>query len=337
MIETVTGAVAPESLGAVSMHEHLSADASRLYRPGVEVLDPDASVTVETAGALRWSQLAVRDNLRIDDPLVVAEELTWARRLGLGTVVEATSLGLGPGPSALPGIARASGLNVVACYGAYLGRLPDWYRELDTDGRAELFEAALTLEISGAGFRAGMLGIMGTTADFAAEERSSLTAAARAAAAHGASVSIRLDPDARRGLDVIEHCLAEGLAADRIVLSNVDEYLDLPYLRELAATGAVLEMCFGTEGGHLGRVRNASDMERLDALLALLSSDPGIRLVLGCSTWTKAQWRRFGGPGYAHLLARVVPGLRQLGVAGETLEAMLVREPARILDRPAVA
>lgn len=337
MIETVLGPVDAKAIGPVSMHEHLSADASALQRPGVEGLDPDAAVTAELAGALRWNQLALRDNLRLDDADAAAEELKAAGETGIAMVVEATSLGLGPDPSRLPAIAWVSGVAVVACYGAYLGSgIPLWYRELDTRGRTTLFERALGEAIPGTGFRAGMLGIMGTTADFTADERSSLTAAARAASRFGASMSIRLDPDARNGLEIIEHCIAEGMDPSRIVLTNVDEYLDEAYLSDLAAAGVVLEMCFGNEGGHLGRVRNSADFDRLDVLFSMLSAEPDNRWVLGSSTWTKAQWRRFGGHGYGHLTARVVPGLRHVGLDEHTIDGMLVREPARILDRPAV-
>lgn len=337
MIQSVLGPIEASALGAVSMHEHLRADASALYRPGVENLDPDAPVTVELAGALRWGQLALRDNLRLDDDEAVAAELTVARHQGVRTVVDASSLGLTPGYEHLPAISRASGVGIVACYGAYLGSgIPGWYRELDTAGRERLFVTALTESIPGVDFRAGMLGIMGTTVDFGVDERSSLTAAASAAARTGAAVSIRLDPDARNGLEIIDHCASAGLPADRIVLTNVDEYLDDTYLNDLADAGAVLEMCFGGEGGHVGRVRNSADFDRLDALLRLLGRDSQPRLVLGCSTWTKAQWSRFGGPGYGHLASRVVPALRTSGVDDVTLDRMLVHEPARILDRPAV-
>ncbi|PWB96013.1 phosphotriesterase [Homoserinimonas hongtaonis] len=338
MIETALGPVERDALGVVSMHEHLRADASALHRPGVEELDADAPVCIELAGALRWGQLALRDNLRIDDDDAVAQELAAAHARGLRTVVDATSLGLNPGYEHLAAISRASGVTVVACYGAYLGSgIPSWYRDLDTAGREQVFLTALTDSIPGVEFRAGMLGIMGTTADFGADERSSLTAAASAAARAGASVSIRLDPDARNGLEIIDHCASAGLAPERIVLTNIDEYLDDAYLNDLVDAGPVLEMCFGGEGGHLGRVRNSADFDRFDALLRLLARDDSARLVLGCSTWTKAQWSRFGGPGYGHLVTRVVPALRSSGVDDSTLDRMLIHEPARILDRTAAA
>ncbi|KRE22989.1 hypothetical protein [Agromyces sp. Soil535] len=338
MISTVLGEIEAAELGVASMHEHVLADASALQRTGVELLDPAQPVTAELAGALRWGQLALEDNLRLEDVAVAAEELAHAARGGQRAVVEATSLGLGPDHGRLPGISRATGLHVVACYGAYLGGgIPAWYRELDENGRERLFAAALADAIPGTDFRAGMLGIMGTTDAFTGvagvDERASLRAAARAAAAHGAAVSIRLDPGRRNGLAVLAAVEAAGLPAARVVLANVDEYADPGYLAELGAAGAVLEMCFGGEGGHLGRVRNTPDFARLDALVGLLADAPEIRWVLGTSLWTKAQYRRFGGPGYDHLVARVIPGLRSLGVDAETLARLTVTEPARVLDR----
>ncbi|QHC68290.1 hypothetical protein Q0F99_07630 [Rathayibacter oskolensis] len=339
-IQTVLGPVEPAGLGAVSMHEHLLTDASALQRPGVERrLDPDAPVTAELAAALRWSQLALADNLRLDDPELLAEELRIGAASGLGAAVDLSSLGFGPDHERLPALSRASGVTVIAGYGAYLPRLlPEWYLALDLDGRTTLFENALTDAIPGAGYRAGLLGLMGTTGAFATpdgeEERLSLTAAARAAAATGSAITVRLAADARNGLEVLEHVLAEGVDASRVVFSTVDEFLDLPYLRDLGQAGAVLEMCFGNEGAHVGRIRNASDPQRLDALLELLGTDPDLRWVLGHSTWTKGQLRRFGGHGLDHLTARVLPALGHFGVADDVLHRISVAEPARLLDRP---
>jgi phosphotriesterase-related protein len=339
VIQTVLGPIESTDLGAVSMHEHLLTDASALQRPGVEELDPAQRVTPELAAALRWSQLALADNLRLDDLDLLSDEATIGARAGLGAAVDLSSLGFGPDHARLPELARRSGLHVVSGYGAYLPRLlPEWYLQLDIDGRTALFERALTGAVPGTDYRAGILGLMGTTGAFMTsdgeDERTSLTAAARAAATTGSAISVRLAADARNGLEVLDHIVALGVDASKIVFTTVDEFLDLAYLRDLGQAGAVLEMCFGNEGAHVGRIRNASDPQRVDALLALLASDPGIRWVLGHSTWTKGQLRRFGGHGLDHLSARVVPGLRHLGVSEDVLHHMTVVEPARLLDRP---
>lgn len=339
MIQTVLGPVASSGTGAVSMHEHLLTDASALQRPGVEALEPSLPVTADLAAALRWSQLALTDNLQLDDLDLLADELGIAARSGLGLAVDLSSLGFGPDHARLPELSRAAGIGIVAGYGAYLPRLlPDWYLALDVDGRQRLFERALTEAVPGVTYRAGLLGLMGTTTAFGTpdgvEERTSLTAAARAAATTGAAIVVRLAADARNGLEVLAHVVAEGVDPGRVVFSTVDEFLDLPYLRDLGQAGAVLELCFGNEGSHVGRIRNASDPQRLDAFLDLAVTAPETRWVFGHATWTKGQLRRHGGHGLDHLTARVVPGLRALGIPDDVLTRITVEEPARLLDRP---
>ena len=128
--------------------------------------------------------------------------------------------------------------------------------------------------------------------------------------------------------------VAAGCPAERVILGNVDEYIDLDYHRELAAAGATLEWCFGNEAGLRPGLREPSDGERIAALVELLSGD-GMeeRCVLGGSVWTKTQLRAFGGCGYEHLLRNVVPALQEGGVSAAAVSTMLESNPARLLDR----
>ncbi|MFI5953277.1 phosphotriesterase [Cryptosporangium sp. NPDC051539] len=334
MIETVLGPLSAAGLGVTSMHDHVLADSSRLHRPGRGPAPAGDKVTVEMLGHLRWNQLALADNLRLDDPELAVEELSLAVAAGQRAVVDATSWGLGPSHAALPEIARRSGMTIVCSYGTYLPRtLPSPIAAL---GEAELeddFYLALTDAVPGTGYRAGLLGIMGTTGDVTAEERMRLRAGARAAARAGAALTVRLDQHARPGLDVLALCTACDLPPDRVVFTNADEYLDAGYWAELTAAGAVLEMCFGTEAGQKGRVENPSDQQRLAFFRDFLADHPQARFVLGGSTWTKAQLRHYGGYGYEHLLGRIVPELLDDGVSESRVAAMLVEEPRRLLDR----
>jgi phosphotriesterase-related protein len=335
VIQTVLGPIAKDALGTTSMHEHVLSDASALQREGIEATPAQMTVQPSVLGYLRWNQLGLADNLRLDDPLLASDELALAVNRGQHAVVDATSLGLGPSHAELPEISRTSGAHIVSAYGAYLERgAPAWYESLDESEREALFLRVLTESIPGVDFRAGMLGIMGTSAELTASERSSLLAAARAAAVTGAAVSIRLDPDARTGLDMIALCTAEGVAPAKILLTNCDEYMDAAYLRDLGQAGVVLEMCFGNEASHVGRVRNPSDAERRDFFLDLLAAYPTLTWTLGASVWTKAQLTALGGGGYEHLLARVVPSLIAAGLPTARIGEMMVAVPADLLDRP---
>ncbi len=334
MIETVLGPAAAEALGPTSMHDHVLADSARLQRPGEQPPPPGPpTVRAETREYLRRNMLAFADNLRLDDPDAAVEELRDAVAAGQGALVESTSWGLGPDHSRLPEIARRSGMAIVVAYGTYIrSTIPPEIAALDEDGLRDLFATALDDAVPGTDYRAGLLGILGTTAGLPAVERCMLRAAADAAVAGGAAVTVRLDPDARDGLAVLDELGRAGLPAERVVFTNADEFLDAAYWRELSDAGATLEMCFGTEDVHVGRVHNPTDAERLRFFVDAVATRPEARYVLGQSVWTKAQLARHGGYGYARLLGTVVPELRaRLGEA--RVEQMLVDEPRRLLDR----
>lgn len=326
MIQTVLGPVDPALVRRVDFHEHLLADSSGLQRPGVESTPLDERVTLENLGYLRWNCLGLADNLRLDSIEDAVEELS---DVSFDLVVEASSLGLGPRHADYPSL--ASSLNIVVAYGTYIGRvLPAEVLDLDLEKH---FREALTVAVPGTSYKAGLLGIMGTTGDVPEVERARLRAAARAASAVSACVTIRLDPDFRAGLPVLEEMVKAGQPADRVVFTNADEYPDRAYWAELSDAGAVLEFCFGTDFQHVGRVRNLSDMERLDHLEAFLTDRPQARVVLGGSLWTKAQLKKYGGQGYDHVFRRIVPELARRGVPSEALERMTHDEPLRQLTR----
>ena len=337
MIETVLGPIDAATLGVTSMHDHVLADSSRLQRAGTQPAPTDERVTIENLGYLRWNQLAFADNLRLDEPEVAADEFGRAVAAGQRAVVDATSWGLGPQHALLPGVSRASGMTIVSAYGAYLPRtLPAAVAGLSEDDLEADLVSALTDHVPGTAFKAGIIGIMGTSGSVADDEKPLLRAAARAAVRTGASMMVRLDQYERPGLAVLDLIAAEGLPASRVVFTNADEYMDEGYWSELAATGAVLEMCFGTEAGQRGRVENPSDHERIAFFLRFVQSHPSSRHTLGGSNWTKAQQRRYGGYGNEHLLARIVPELAERGMAADRLNRMLVDEPRVLLDRDAV-
>lgn len=334
MIETVLGPVAPDELGVVSTNEHVLTDSRQLLRPTREGGALEGAVRPEILGDLRWSWMSLADNLTLDSESDAVAELAAAAQAGLGAIVEATSWGMGPSHARLADVSRASGVRIVAAYGTYIDKtLPSRWRDLSEADLERTFTAALTDEIPGTGFRAGLLGLMGTSAEITPAELRALRAAARAAAAAGAAVSIRLDAAARRGPEVAGILTAEGLPASRILFCNMDKVLDDAYVREVSDTGAVVEFAFGSEAHFGDRARDATDTERLDVVTRLLADRPRAAVTLSCSVWTKGQLSRHGGMGYGHIVRRIVPALHRLGVADERVHAMLVRTPAELLNR----
>lgn len=338
MIQTVLGPIAAGDLGVTSMHEHLLADARVLHAPAREPLPESDRVTIENLGFLRWNLLALEDNLVLDDAALAGEELAPAAALGQRAVVDLTVWGLGARPHDLPAIARATGMHVIAGCGAYLDRPhPPAVAGASEAELAARFAAALDDEIEpGSGVRAGLLGLIGTSEPVTASERRVLRAAGTAAGRAGAAVTVRLDPSARRGEWVLEQLAAAGCPPEQVIFGNVDEFADREYLGALARAGATLEWCFGNEAYYRDGYKDPTDAERLDAICAVLDDGFADRCVLGCSVWTKTQLRAYGGMGYDHVLRRIVPALRSRGVPDGVLDAMLVHNPRRLLDRQEV-
>ncbi|MEV5072551.1 phosphotriesterase [Microbacterium sp. LMI12-1-1.1] len=334
MIETVLGPVAPGELGVVSTNEHVLTDSRHLLRPTREGGALEGPIRPGILGDLRWSWMSLADNLTLDSEPDAVAELAAAAQAGMGTIVEATSWGMGPSHARLADISRASGVRIVAAYGTYIDKtLPAPWRDLTEADVERAFTRALTEEVPGAGFRAGLLGLMGTSAEITPAELRALRAAGRAAAAAGTAVSIRLDGAARRGPEVAEILTGQGLPASRILFCNMDKVLDDDYVRDVSDTGAVVEFAFGSENHFADRARDATDTERLDFLTRFLDDRPAAAVTLSCSVWTKGQLSRHGGMGYGHVVKRVAPALHRLGVSDERLHAMLVRTPAELLDR----
>ena len=264
MVETVLGPIAAADLGVTSMHEHLLLDARILHAPSREPPPDDPCVTIENLGFVRWNLLALEDNLVLDDAALAVRELGLAAAEGQRAVVDLTAWGLGPQPARLPEIARATGMHVVAGCGVYLDRPhPPEVRGLGEEGLTELLRTALDDAIPGAGFRAGLLGLIGTSAPVTAAEHAALRAAGRAAAATRAAVTVRLDPAERRGHWVLDELGAVGCRPEQVIFGNADEFLDLAYLGSLADAGATLEVCFGNEAYYRNGYKDPTDAERL--------------------------------------------------------------------------
>lgn len=334
MIQTVLGPVPAESLGPCSFHDHLLSDASSLRRDGAQPAPASDRVGPETREYLRTNMLALADNLRLDDADLAVRELEAAWTVGQRSMVDPTAWGLGPDHVGLALLAEKTPMTIVRAYGDYIIRtLPPERLELGEVGWERDFVAALRDRVPGTNYRAAILGIIGTTAELPLIEHALLRAAARAAVGAGASVTVRLDPDRPRGLELLELMGAEGLAADRVVFTNGDEFADAAIWDDLTGAGAVVEMCFGTEDSHGDRVVNAIDAERIEFFLDYCATHPSSRHVLGQSLWTKTQLQAYGGLGYGYLFDRIVPALRAGGLAAERIDAMLVDEPRRLLNQ----
>jgi phosphotriesterase-related protein len=342
VIHTVLGPIDPRDLGPTSMHEHLFIDCRLFHDPrGVEDLPESEAVALDNIGLLRWNWAALLDNLIVDDTEMLGDELDRFGAHGGSGLVDMTNIGLGRRVAELPALAARTGVHIMIGSGWYLDAThsPE-VRASSPEDLSVALCAELTDGVGDTGIIPAIIGEIGTSAPVTESELRVLLASGLAAVQTGAAVNVHTDSGGSHGVQIVEVLLSTGMPVDRIVLSHMDENLDVGYHRDVAATGAVLEYdTFGAEH-YWGYppVRDPTDLERIDAIATLVDEGYSAQLVLGCDVFIKTQHRRFGGMGYEHLPRRIAPLLRERGgIASDDIRRILVDNPRRLLDRPSSA
>jgi len=344
-VRTVLGDVEASALGRTLTHEHLlitfdrwrrEAGAPSVMRSPSE--DPRARqpIVLENAGWARRHWNEHFDNSLLDDVDLAIRELRLFKAAGGGAVVDATNPDLARDPEALARISRETGVHVVMGAGHYV----DANHPPDMDARTEddLFRemvADVTEGCDGTPIRAGILGEIGCSAPMTANERKTLRAAARAQRATGAALLIHPGRATTAPLEAMGVVTEAGGDPARTIMSHLDRTLFEPAdLLALARTGCYLEFdLFGQESSYypLSPIDMPNDATRVDHLRRLSAEGYGERLLVAQDICRKTALCAYGGEGYAHILENVVPLMRRKGMTEAEIEAILVRNPARVL------
>ncbi len=125
---------------------------------------------------------------------------------------------------------------------------------------------------------------------------------------------------------------ARGADPARIMLAHLDPSVaDVSYARSLADRGVTVAIdIWGDQDAYGGRGM-PTDEVRIAAVLAAFDEGWADRLALSQDVCLKSQLRVHGGPGYAHLLAAVVPRLRAGGLSDADIDLLFVHTPRRLL------
>lgn len=335
-VNTVLGPVDAEELGITLMHEHLMVDATPWFSEPEEASRRAFSrrpVSMDMLGALKNEPFLCRDNCQLLDEQVATEEIMRFRLAGGGTVVDPTCRGIGRDPEALKRISRSTGLHVVMGTGYYLSAShPAWLTSMSANDVANEIERDVREGVRGV--KAGIIGEIGVSADFTAEEEKSLRGAARAQGRTGAPLEIHLpgwERPAGRVLDIVEE---EGGDLRSTILCHMNPSGDDPdYQTELASRGAWLEYdMLGMDFFYADQqAQSPSDQENARALERLKEFGLLGSVLLSQDVFVKIQLVRYGGTGYAHILEHFVPRLRRHGFTEEEIELLVRENPQRAL------
>ncbi len=334
-VMTVLGPVPAASLGVTLMHEHLLNDCRCWWHRPAEperAYLAQAKVAAPILGELRMDPFACLDNCALDDEAAAIAEVRQAAELGCRTVVDPTCRGIGRDPAALVRIARATGLNVVMGAGYYLqASHPPALAQMSVEDVCDEIVQEATEGIDGV--RIGLVGEIGVSADFTAEEEKSLRGAARAASRTGLPLMVHLPGWFRHGHRVLDMTEAEGADPAHTVLCHMNPSgHDLAYQDSLARRGAFLEYdMIGMDYWYADQqVQCPSDDENARAIIRLIDAGHLGRLLLSQDVFLKMMLTRHGGFGYAYVQRHFLPRLRRLGLGQGELDALVVSNPRSV-------
>ncbi|MCH8185582.1 MAG: phosphotriesterase-related protein [Chloroflexi bacterium] len=338
MVQTVLGPVSPAELGPTMTHEHLLIDFLCMFNPPPEATArarAEEPITLENLGWVRYNSFSNRDNLLLGDEETAIEEASLYKRAGGGTIVDATTIGIGRDPLALARIARATGLNVVMGAGYYVDAVhPEGMDALAEPDIAAQIVADITQGVGDTGVRAGIIGEIGCTWPLTANERKVLRAAASAQRETGAAILIHPGRSEAAPREILDVLAESGADVGRTIMGHLDRTVaNFDTLMDLASSGCYLEWdLFGNESSYypLSDISMPSDAQRIDVIAKMVAEGYGERIVVAHDVCTKHRLVRYGGHGYGHIVENIVPRMRQR-LSAQEVDAIVVQNPARIL------
>jgi phosphotriesterase-related protein len=303
-VMTVLGPVDPAEIGPAMMHEHVLIDEY-------------------------YYQLGNYDAI-VDDEGVVTRDLAAYRAAGGSCLVDVTDSNQGRNPAGLARVSRASGVHVVMGGGWYKdAEYPAFINELSTNELATLIEREFRDGVDRTGIRPGIYGELGTDRRFiTAREERAFRAVARAQQRIGFSISTHTTHYGELAFEQIALLREEGVPTERIVIGHVGERFGAADVLKIAKEGVFVQI------DHVGRPAGSgmiSDRQRAVNVAEVVAAGAVDQLTVSMDICTNSQLLAFGGHGFGHLLTTFVPLLREAGVSDDAIDAILVRNPRRVL------
>jgi len=339
-IQTVTGPITPAELGPTLMHEHLlinlappamreEAHASGGHSDKVDVCD---------CFKLNWGQKVLYSNYVLEEDEVILAELAEMAAAGGRALVELTVGGLMPDPKGLARLSEKSGVHIIMGCGHYVEAYqdPSNFQRTDEQFADEMIEH-LTIGAWGTEVKAGIIGEIGCQWPWTDLEKRVMRGALMAQQATGAAINVHPGRAVEQPFEIAAFVRAFGADPGRVIISHLDRTFprDDDFLR-LADTGCVVELdLFGQEAtNYLGdpNFDMPNDGIRLKTIRKLIDHGHLHRIAISHDICMRARLCKFGGHGYQHIFANIVPLMLRRAFDQEEIDAILISNPARLLS-----
>ena len=244
---------------------------------------------------------------------------------GVRRIVDVTNDGMGRNPQYVTNVEKETGIQIVHSTGFYKEPfLPERVYGQTVQEMADWMIGEIRNGIDG-GVRPGMIGEIGTSKNTMTEtEKKVFDASVIAAKETGLPIYTHTTLGTYAP-EQAAYFKATGLPLDRIVLGHIDLSGDLDYIRRVLDYG--ISIGFDT----VGKNNYFPDAKRVEYLLALEAEGRLDQVVLSEDLTRKSHLNYKGGIGYCYLFETFIPMLKEAGLKQESLDKMLIHNPARIL------
>jgi phosphotriesterase-related protein len=313
-VNSVLGPLRLKTLGFTLMHEHLILAAAGTAQNYPELLGPDF-------------------NSRI------IRGLTRAKKGGIDTIVDASTVELGRDVNIMANASRLTGVNIIACAGWWKEPPPIFLTNISVDQLSRVFIREIQEGISGTRIKAGMLKAASDVSGVTSWQEKVLRAVARAHNLTGVPITLHSWSPRRVGKRQIAILKEEGVDLTRVMMNHSNDTADTDYLGWLLDQGCYLGMDRypGKEG--------LTSSERTKTLKALIDAGYTDRLLLShdiaiVDTSIEAETDikpyteegRTNPYGFLYVKKVVFPQLKELGVPEATLERLCIANPRKFFE-----
>lgn len=313
-INSVLGPLDASKLGFTLMHEHLIVASAGISQNYAELLG----------------------NRFLDS---IVNKLTEAKKGGIDTIVDTTTLDLGRDVNLLAEASRRSGVNIVACTGWWLEE-PHFLAGVSANQFAGLFVREIEEGIAGTNIKAGVLKSASDVAGVTSMQEAVLRGAARAHHKTGIPIMVHSYSPGQIGRQQVAILKQEGIDLRRVKLDHSNDTTDVGYLTWLLEQGCYLGM-----DRYPGL--NPSSLTRTQIMTALIDAGYAERL-LPSHDHTLVRVREDALPsdivdslgeiekqnphGYLYMKKVVFPQLREMGVPDAIVNRLCIDGPMHFFD-----
>ena len=319
-VESVTGPIDAEDLGATLIHEHLRTrdDAVHFQWPSAGTVREDPPHAVEPGGDYDEAVKAARQ----------------AIELGIKTIAEPTAMFLGRDVTFMRRVAEESGLQVIPCTGIYTyDYLPVFLTTRNADQIADLYVLDIEVGIQETDIKAAFIKCAADEPGVNENIEKLHRAAARASLRTGAPIMAHSRPASDTATRQIEIFEEEGVEPSKIQVAHTGDTDDLDQIERILDKGVWIGL------DRYGLEMYLPYENRQRTTRALLERGYADRIFLSADSCATIDW--FPPEAIEQMIAagmakewsirivpeKVLPELRESGMSEEQERTMMVENP----------